>query len=135
LNVAPLLVLRNSAYLTAFRPHQLAALAMLSLKLFDSTFAIALIPFGAHCALLGYLLLKAGYLAKTLGVLLVLAGICYAINSFADFLAPAIAGVLFPAVLLPALPAELGLCLWLLVFGVNVPIWNAKVAQERARSY
>jgi hypothetical protein len=32
----------------------------------------------------------------------------------------------FPWVLLPALPAELGLCLWLIVKGVDVPKWEAR---------
>ena len=134
-HLAPLALLSGSGYLTALQSTQLDALTMVSLKLFDATFAIALIPFGVHCVLLGYLIFKSGYLPKTLGVLMFVAGICYVVNSMADLLAPGLARVLFPAILLPALPAELGLCLWLLVAGVNLPKWNAKLAQEGARSY
>jgi hypothetical protein len=49
-------------------------------------------------------------------------------------LAPAFtARRLFPWIMLPAFPAELGLCLWLLVKGVNIPKWEER-AQGRDRS-
>jgi hypothetical protein len=36
--------------------------------------------------------------------------------------------MLFPWILLPALPAEGGLTLWLLIMGVNVEKWRAQAA-------
>ncbi len=46
----------------------------------------------------------------------------YVLFSLAQMLAPEFAGrVLFPWLMLPAFPAELGLALWLLVKGVDVP--------------
>ena len=50
-------------------------------------------------------------------------------NSFASLLAPALASRLFPWILLPGLPAEGGLALWLLVAGVAVQRWKEQKEQ------
>ena len=48
--------------------------------------------------------------------------------SLAQMLAPAFTGrFLFPWLMLPAFPAELGLCLWLLVKGVDLPKWQERL--------
>jgi Domain of unknown function (DUF4386) len=112
-------------YLDAFDPQQLQALAYLSLRLHGYGFAIGLIFFGVFLILLGYLIYRSGYLPRSIGVLLVIGGVGYLTNSFAQVLAPALAGSLLPWVLLPAFLAELGLALWLTVKGVNVPKWEA----------
>ncbi|HEY2474357.1 MAG TPA: DUF4386 domain-containing protein [Candidatus Cybelea sp.] len=132
LYVAPLLLLGGAGYLEPVDPHQLQVLALLSIKAYDYAFGIALIPFGIHCVLLGYLIFKSTYLPKTLGVLMVLAGAAYVINSFALFIAPALTQVTFNAMLITALPAELGICLWLIVFGVNLTRWNERVRPAAA---
>jgi hypothetical protein len=62
----------------------------------------------------GYLIFKSGYFPKILGVLMMIAGFSYLINSFTLLLAPAYAGTVFPVLLL-ALVGELSLSLWLLV--------------------
>ena len=58
-------------------------------------------------------------------MLLVIAGVCYVVNSFALIVAPAFAGVTFVLMVISGFPAELGLALWLLVKGVNLERWNA----------
>jgi hypothetical protein len=90
------------------------ALALLAIGLHGYGFAIGLIFFGFTCIVRGYLIFKSGYVPRTLGWLLGLAGVCYLINSFALLLAPSLASMLFPAVLLPAFAGELALTLWLL---------------------
>lgn len=52
---------------------------------------------------------------------MVLAGVCYLVNSFTMFLAPALAALLFPYILLPCLVGELALALWLVTRGVKLP--------------
>jgi hypothetical protein len=49
-----------------------------------------------------------------------IAGVCYLINSFAHFLDAAFTDRLFPALFVPIFVAELSLCLWLIVKGVDV---------------
>lgn len=62
-----------------------------------------------------------------------IAGVCYVINSFALLLSPPLSSRLFPAILIPALIAELSLALWLLSKGVNAEEWDRFVESgERA---
>jgi len=123
--VAALFPLGNAAYLTAFRPEQLYAMATLSIRSFEHGFGLALIFFGCECLVLGYLIAKSGFLPKAVGFLMGIAGLSYLINSFALILEPRIADQLFPAILVPAFIGEASLCLWLLVKGVHVEKWRA----------
>jgi uncharacterized protein DUF4386 len=118
--------LGQAEYLKAFKPEQLYAMASLSVKSHGYGFGVALIFFGCVCLLLGYLIFKSGYLPKTVGVLMQLAGLSYLIDSFALILSPSFANRIFPVILIPAFIGELSLCLWLLVKGVNVEKWNAR---------
>jgi Domain of unknown function (DUF4386) len=121
---AVLRLLHNADYLQGFQPDQLQTLALLALKLHGDGYAISLVFFGFACLALGYLVFRSGYLPRTIGALLVIAGACYLTNSFALFLHPAFAARLFPAILLPCFVAELALALWLVVKGVNVAQWR-----------
>jgi hypothetical protein len=128
---AALHLLRGPDYLKTFQPDQLHSLALLAMKLHGDGYAISLMFFGFACFSLGYLIFKSGYLPRTIGALLAVAGACYLINSFAHFLYPAAGAALFNAgILLPCFVAELSLTLWLLVKGVNVAKWENKVSQE-----
>jgi Domain of unknown function (DUF4386) len=120
--------LGNAAYLKAFTPEQLAAMASLSLRSHSYGFGVSLIFFGCFCLVAGYLIFKSGYFPKAIGVLMQIAGASYLTNSFALVLSPALANRLFPAVLLPAFVGEASLCLWLLVKGVNVEKWKEKAS-------
>lgn len=124
--MAALFLLGSADYLKAFEPHQLHALSYLSLKLHDYGFGVGLIFFGCECLVIGYLIFGSGYLPRTIGVMMQIAGLCYLTNSFALLLAPAFAKMMFPAILVPAFIGELSLCLWLLVKGVNLSKWEEK---------
>ena len=116
--------LGNAGYLKAFTPEQLYAMASLSLKSHGYGFGVSLLFFGFFCVIVGYLIFRSGYLPKTIGVLMQIAGACYLTNSFALVLAPAVANRLFPTILVPAFIGEASLCIWLLVKGVNVEKWE-----------
>ena len=120
--------LGSAAYLKAFTPDQLHALAYLSLKLYDYGFAVCLVFFGCCLFLNGYLVFRSGYFPKTLGVLLMIASLSYLTNSFALFLAPTFASTIFPILVL-AFIGEASFCLWLIVKGVNVPKWEAQASR------
>ncbi len=129
-HLAALRLLENAGYLASFEPGQLQSLALLALKLHGSAYAISLVFFGFACLALGHLVFRAGYLPKALGILLGIAGLCYLVDSFVSFLAPALSSALFPAIFLPVLVAELGLALWLVVKGVDVARWDATVRSK-----
>ncbi|MGH9162303.1 MAG: DUF4386 domain-containing protein [Vicinamibacteraceae bacterium] len=119
-------VLGGTVYLNAFEQKPLEALAYLSLRLHGDGYGVALIFFGVMCILLGVLIYKSGYLPSLIGLLLAIGGAGYLVSSFAVILAPAFGASLFPWALLPAFFAELGLALWLVVKGVDVPTWEAR---------
>lgn len=128
--IAALVALNGNDALKAFDPRQLHALAYLSLRVHSLGYGASLLFFGFCCILFGHLIYRSGYLPRTLGALLVLAGYCYIAFSLAQMMAPAFAGrVLFPWLMLPAFPAELGLALWLLVKGVDLPKWEERTGQ------
>jgi hypothetical protein len=126
--VAPLLLLRDTASLAAFGTDQLQTLALLSVRLFEQGFIVALVFFGLHCLAIGWLIFRSAFLPRILGVLVAVAGLLYVTNSFIGFLFPA----LLPAYyLLPAYVIELALSLWLVGIGVNVEKWT-ELALRRA---
>ena len=122
--MVPLFLLEKSSYLIAFSPEQLHAFSSLAIKTHGYGFGIGLIFFGVACLIRGYLIFKSTYLPKTLGILMLMAGCGYLLNSFALLLAPAFADAIFPGVLIPAFVGELSLTLWLIIKGVNVEHWR-----------
>lgn len=129
---AALRLLADADYLTAFQPDQLHTLALLAMKLHGDAYAISLVFFAFACLSLGYLIFRSSYLPRTIGALLVIAGVCYLIDSFAHFLNPAFAATLFPLLFIPIFIAELSLTLWLIVKGVNVAKWEERASALRS---
>jgi hypothetical protein len=125
---APLILLGGRRYLNVFTAEQLQALSYVSLRLQSAGYNISLAVFGFFCLVTGHLIFRSTFLPRILGVLLAIAGLCYLTNSFADFLFPPFSAHLFPYILVPCFVAELSLCLWLLVMGVNVPKWKEKAS-------
>lgn len=109
----PLLLLADADYLKALDPSQLHTLAYLSIKLHACGLSVGLIFFGFACLLYGRLIYKSGYLPRFLGILMHIAGLAYLTDSFAVLVAPTFDAMISPGVLIPALIAELTLCLWL----------------------
>lgn len=85
-----------------------------SAQTFDTIYAIALVPFGIHCLLIGYLIYRSKFVARTLGVLMVVAGLGYV-----SFVSPWLVHHAYPYILIPGVLGEGLLALWLLVTGVN----------------
>jgi hypothetical protein len=107
---------------TAFGAEPLQALALVALRLAGLGTTVAMLFFGLYLMLLGYLILKCGFLPRALGVLLLVAGPCFAANSLALLLVPPLAGQL-TWILAPGFLAEGGLALWLLLIGLDEGIW------------
>jgi hypothetical protein len=125
--VAALVALGGGEHLKALGPLQLHDLAYLSLKVHSLGYGASLLFFGVCCILFGHLIQRSGYLPRTMGVLLAIAGYGYVGFSIAQMLSPAFAArVLFPWVFPMAFVAESALCLWLLVKGVNISKWTEK---------
>jgi len=119
--ITPLFTLTLPEYRGAFDPDELQALARGPIKLFGYALSVSLTFFGVFCALNGYLILRSKFLPAVLGLLMIVAGVTYWINSFQLFLALPI-----PYIQWVTLIAELSLALWLLVVGVNEAKWRTR---------
>jgi hypothetical protein len=118
-----ILLLGGTGYLAVFDAGQINALVMLFLEAHSYGFTIGIAFLTLHVFLLGYLIFKSGYFPRILGVLFVLAGLGYLIDSFALLLSPMYDTT--PAFLvLPIAVAEIAFPLWLLIKGVNVAGWE-----------
>lgn len=84
----PLILLNNSNYIKIFETNQLYAFVLLFLNIHNYGYLIALVFFGIHCLLLGYLMIKSDYFPTVLGFLLILASWGYLMDSIANFLLP-----------------------------------------------
>jgi hypothetical protein len=124
--LAALVVLGGGPYLSVFKVEQLRALAFLFLELYGQAVCICFVFFGVYCLLIGYLIFKSIFLPPILGVMMAVAGL-----GWLTFLSPPLANYLSPYVLVLGFLAELGLMLWLLVKGVNVPRWKEQASAAR----
>jgi hypothetical protein len=120
---AVLLLSSGADFLRAFETDQLQALVMFFIDLrkygtFISQF------FSLWVLLLGYLVFKSGFLPRILGILLMLAGLCYTILAVLFFLFPNLDLMIFG---LFAFIGESVFYLWLLIKGVNVVAWITQV--------
>ena len=121
--------MRGADYLKTFSPDQLNALALLSLRAYGLGGGIFMLFYGVASILLGYLMIRSGYLPRILGALLALSGIGFVVYNFALVLAPRYA---WSGLLAPAGLAALSLGLWLVVKGVDLVKWKARWRQSRS---
>jgi hypothetical protein len=118
-------ILGGADYLKTFSPAQLNTLGLLSIKFYTYGSVIFMAFYGIATTIRGYLIYRSGYLPRFLGALLAIAGLGFILKNFAVVLALAYV----PDAVLAAMPlAVLTLSAWLLVKGVDVPKWEAKVA-------
>jgi len=93
----------------------------IDVRSYGNTKLIGYLFFTAHILVLGYSVLKSGYIPKGLGILLIIAFFCYIILLYGQSIVPE---QLLPIVVIPAAIAELLLGIWLLWKG-------GKVSEER----
>ena len=86
-----------------------------------------LVLFGVYCIGLGWLTLKATFLPRAIGVLLIVAGL-----GWLTYLHPPLAQRLGALAMAPGMVGEGVLTLWLLAAGVNPDRWRAQLAQSEA---
>ena len=127
--LAPVAVLGGAQYLTVFTLEQLQAQALTFLTLSALANDMGLVFFGLHVLTVGYLIRRSTFLPRILGALLVVTGVCYLTNSFANFLSLPFKAYLLPFVAAGGLLGEGSLSLWLIVKGVNVQQWKQQAGR------
>jgi len=86
-----------------------------------------LVLFGAYCVGLGWLTLKATFLPRAIGVLLIVAGL-----GWLTYVHPPLVKRLGALAMAPGMVGEGALTFWLLAAGVDPERWRAQSAQSRA---
>ena len=113
-------LLDRADFLSVFSAEQLNAQALVALDTFNSTWLIGLLAFGVHLILLGVLVIRSHWVARTLGYILIAAGIAYAADTLAHTLLPNYTDyetVFIAIVAVPSIIAEGWMALWLLLRG------------------
>ena len=122
--VTVLQLLSTSDILAVSQSDPLQHQIMFSLNTFRSHWYFGLLFFGIHLGLLGYLVFRSTYIPRILGVLLVIAGLGYLLNSLKPFL--------FPDIQLDfaeyTFYGELIFMLWLLIKGAKVQPLDGQVS-------
>lgn len=113
-----LVLLGGADYLNVFNTEQINSFVMLFLDAHAYGFAIGIAFLIIHVFALGYLIFKAGYIPRLIGVLFILAGFGYLVDSVGILLLPAYETTPALAAMVIAI-AELAFPIWLLVKGVN----------------
>ena len=111
-------VATDSSYEAVFGTAGSNALVLLLLDLQHYGLLIGQVYFGLWLVPLGYLAYRSGMFPKALGVVLVVAGVCYLVDLFVAFLAPDI-GDIRAFLLIPVIIAEVWMLGYLLVIGVK----------------
>jgi hypothetical protein len=110
--------------LNAFSTGQNDELMLLSLRFYQFAALIFSGYYGIAWIVRAYLMFRSGYLPKFLGVLMGIGGIGFLARNFLLVLAPIYAS---PLLLMLLFPGTLMLMVWLLVKGVDMSQWNARV--------
>ncbi len=127
---APLLVLNGAGYLGVFDATQLPAIAYLSLRLNYTAETMAMVFFGLHSLMWGYLVLRSTFLPRALGALSLVGG-CGWLMYLYEPLAHRLQAVIVGTGVIGALVSVT----WLLVYGVNEQRWREQDAASRQSTY
>jgi Domain of unknown function (DUF4386) len=118
-DVAALLLVRGTDFLSVFENPQRDALAVLFLRLHHHGVVANEIFWGLWLFPLAVLVLRSGFLPRILGVWLIINGFAYLTISFTGLLLPQyedmVSNIAFPALL-----GEMAIMLWLLIKGAKV---------------
>ena len=106
-------VLGDGDHLGALSVDQRNAQVMLEVDAFYDLWAVALVLFGAHLVVVGYLVHRSDFAPKVLGALVIVAGLGYLVDSFGVMLTPDP----WPDIASYTFVGEFLLALWLVIRG------------------
>lgn len=121
LQMGALMVSSSTDYLKVFSADQLSALAMLFLNLFRQGSHLVTIFWGLWLFPFGYLAIKSGFIPRIVGILLIISGFSYLIDSLIFLFIPGAHEPLSKYLSAPETLGELSAIFWLLWKGVKMP--------------
>jgi hypothetical protein len=99
---------------------QVQSLALRAMERFVAGLLLALVFFGVHLLLLGFLLYRSRQVPRGLSLLLVAGGIGYTVGCLAELFVADVGGPAGVVLLAPAVVGQLGFTWWLLVNGNEI---------------
>ncbi|WP_300532336.1 DUF4386 domain-containing protein [Maricaulis sp.] len=122
---APLMLLGDDPIAAQLAGENADQLALVFLGLHNSGFVIGLMMFGTYGLLLGYLVMRSGYIPALIGAGIMISGLSYLAMGVISFALPSLS-MLNGALLASAALPEFIFTAWLLVFGLNRKKWEAR---------
>lgn len=114
-------LVEGADYLSAFSAQEIQAQIMLLLDNYNAGLRVTQVFWGLWLLPFGHLVYKSGVLPKILGILLMLGCAGYLISAFgATVFINYHQYSLSKFITLPATLGEIGICLWLLIFGIKI---------------
>jgi len=115
--------------LASYSTAQLQSLAMLFHQLHEAVVGgIAAIFWGLWLLPMGLLVIRSGFISKIPGVLLIIAGIAYLVDSVSRLLWPEYGTSMLFGIVNAALFGEIVFPFWLLIRGIDVDVWRQRAA-------
>jgi hypothetical protein len=123
--IAALILVSGANFLAVFGKPQLDALAMFFVRLHGQGIQVAAIFWGLWLFPFGLLVMRCGFIPKALGVLIMIAGLGYVLDSFTSLILPHYSSTVGDVASILEL-GELPIILWLLIWGAKAPSLNAE---------
>ena len=117
--IAATVLLGGYSFLSPFTTAQLEVLAYLFMRMHNAGIAVASVFWGLWLLPLGALIWRSRFVARFVGVLVLIAGTAYTLDAFAKLVLPQIAPVV-STIATPAMVGELAVVAWLLIVGARV---------------
>jgi hypothetical protein len=120
--VLPLFVpiIKPAAALAILGEANRQVLNYLALRLSELGFSVALFFFSGFCGAIGAAILRSRLVPTFIGMLMIVVGVCYFISTLSMVVAPTVAHLLSPWIIIPCFVGEACLATWLLVKGTRL---------------
>jgi hypothetical protein len=115
----PLVMTEFRGALTAVGEPTRQEFVYLAIHLSEIGFGIALFFFSGFCAAIGSAIVRSRLAPRVIGAMMIVAGVCYFISSLSNLVAPGLAHLLSPWIMVPCFLGEASLAAWLLFKGTQ----------------
>jgi hypothetical protein len=122
--IAALILVSGANFLAVFGKPQLDAFAMFFIRLHGQGLHVAAIFWGLWLFPFGLLVMRCGFIPKALGVLMMIAGLGYVLDSFTSLILPHYTSIVGDVAGILEF-GELPIILWLLIWGAKAQSSNA----------
>lgn len=115
----PILMIQGADQMTSTQIAELGNDVLTQTQVFEYGYLISGVFFAVNCLIMGILLIKSIDFPRFIGVMMFVAGLGYAINCMANFIAPSLIEISEVIMLFTAVIAELTFCVYLLTKGIK----------------